>query len=832
MHASWSRITSVRPRPVAVRCVSVGLFTLAVSCLALTAAPTIYSIDISAAAETPKRGHLDLGGTRADGRSFEVTSHFIEKDGRPVVPVIGEFHFSRFPPERWEDALRKIKAGGVDVVATYVFWNMHERREGEFDWSGQLDLRRFVQLVDAVGLHLILRVGPFAHGEIRNGGLPDWTYGKPFEIRSNDAGYLRCVERLYAAIGSQVTGLLFKDGGPIIGIQLENEYQHSAAPWEIRHGGAPITRTIAARDRDVTHDGVSISDAVNENRGYGRDHMMNLKRIAKASGLDVPLHTATGWGNAAIVPGGSVPVTAAYAYPFWTPRAAPSPFYLFKDIRAHPDYAPVSFDTTLYPSMPAEMGAGIAPTYARRPYFPEESIAPMVVRMLGSGSNGIGYYMYHGGATPAFDGVPYNEDASGLPKVNYDYQAPIGQYGRAKDHYFSLRPLHLFLKSYGERLAELPSILPATNAGIIATDTDTLRFAARAAGGSGFLFLVNFQDHAVLKDLTGLQLAIDDGRRRILVPSSGTMTLRKGAAAILPINLDLDGTPLRSATVQPLAVLRRSERTHFVFFSIDGLEPELVFDRVTIEDPEGCAVSPLDSGSVVRGQPGRCFSFTADGKRVTVVTAALARQAVPLDGGRLLFAKAMVTVDGGEVTLRSAGETRVDVFAYPRGEEAAPALSGATLSPIPAPLAAMVGYRLEFPKVEFAAEWVAVAPDRYVARFGAIPEDLGEVYMRINYVGDTAMAFIDGRLVDDHFYSGRPWEIALGWFKARLPSREIVFVFQPIRPDASYLGDLPEEARPAFRPDERSRLEVRGLEFIPEYRAALSLPGASAEGGS
>ena len=113
--------------------------------------------------------------------------------------------------------------------------------------------------------------------------------------------------------------------------------------------------------------------------------MTALKRIARAHGLDVPLYTATGWGNAAIVPRGSVPVTAGYAYPFWAP-VAPSPLYLFKDLRRQPDYAPVSYDPALYPSLPAELGPGIMPTYTRRARVPPESVAPLIVRVLGSGS--------------------------------------------------------------------------------------------------------------------------------------------------------------------------------------------------------------------------------------------------------------------------------------------------------------------------------------------------------------------------------------------------------------------------------------------------------------
>src|SRR5690606_15007614 len=133
------------------------------------------------------------------------------------------------PEQYWEEQILKMKAGGINVIATYVFWNIHEWKEGVFDWSGNKDLRRFLLLCKKHGMNTIVRIGPFCHGEIRNGGIPDWIYGRPCEIRSDNEGYLYYVRRLYHHIAGQLEGLYFKDGGNVIGIQLENELQHSAA---------------------------------------------------------------------------------------------------------------------------------------------------------------------------------------------------------------------------------------------------------------------------------------------------------------------------------------------------------------------------------------------------------------------------------------------------------------------------------------------------------------------------------------------------------------------------------------------------------------------------
>ena len=177
-----------------------------------------YSVDVSEVKTEVIRHHLDLGGSNAEGDSIAVNSFYIERRGRPYIPVIGEFHYARFPRQYWDEELKKIKAGGVSVVATYVFWILHEFKEGGFDWSGDLDLRYFVELCKQNGLDLIVRIGPFAHGEMRNGGLPDWLYGRPIEVRSNDPAYLYYVNRLYREIGTQLRGLLFKEGGPVIGL--------------------------------------------------------------------------------------------------------------------------------------------------------------------------------------------------------------------------------------------------------------------------------------------------------------------------------------------------------------------------------------------------------------------------------------------------------------------------------------------------------------------------------------------------------------------------------------------------------------------------------------
>ena len=176
-----------------------------------------------------------LGGSGPAGQTIGLTSFYMERDGCPSLPIMGEFHYSRFPHYDWDEEVAKIAAGGIDILSTYVFWIHHEEEEGRFDWSGDNDLRTFVRCCEQHGLQVVVRIGPFAHGECRNGGLPDWLYGQPFAVRSTDPRFLHFVRRLYREISTQLDGLLYKDGGPVIGVQLDNEYMHTGAPWEVTY---------------------------------------------------------------------------------------------------------------------------------------------------------------------------------------------------------------------------------------------------------------------------------------------------------------------------------------------------------------------------------------------------------------------------------------------------------------------------------------------------------------------------------------------------------------------------------------------------------------------
>ena len=165
----------------------------------------------------PRRDHLALGEPDTVPDRIEVTSRFLERAGDPWFPVTGEIHFSRISRSRWPEVLGPARAGGLDSVATYVFWQAHEPTPGVFRWDGDLDLRAFIELAQDCGLDVIVRMGPWAHGEARHGGFPDWLMELGLDTRTNDPAYLALATRFYAEIVTQLRGLTHAEGGPVGG---------------------------------------------------------------------------------------------------------------------------------------------------------------------------------------------------------------------------------------------------------------------------------------------------------------------------------------------------------------------------------------------------------------------------------------------------------------------------------------------------------------------------------------------------------------------------------------------------------------------------------------
>lgn len=781
-----------------------------------------YEINVSGVSQNIKRGHLDLGGKSKTGETIAVNSFYIERNSSPYIPVIGEFHYSRFPHQYWDTEIRKIKAGGVKIVATYVFWNLHERKEGIFNWDGDLNLRHFVELCKANGMDVIVRIGPFAHGEMRNGGMPDWLYGRPFEVRSNDSAYLVYVEKLYKQIGKQLQGLYFKDGGPVIGIQLENEYQHSAAPWAITYEGADKDFTSARLDKKIIQAGVGVNQQGNAYAEYGQKHMRTLKTLAIEAGMEVPLYTATGWGFASIVNNGSIPVMAGYAYPFWESGNKPSPFYLFKDIHKNPDYSPVSYKAEDYPSIAAELGTGMCVTYSRRPKVLGESFIPMMVRTLGSGSNGLGYYMYHGGNTPS-DDFHFFSEGSGLNLKSYDYQAPIGEWGNVEKGFYGLKVVNTFLNHYGNVLAPLVTVLPETNQGIVPADTTKLRYAVRTDGTRGFVFLHNFQDHVNTVSLNNLKIKVTTKESAVSFPQQGSFALRPGTSAIFPFNQSFGNLTLESATVQPFCSFVNKGTNYHVFISFDGIVPEFVLKGKHKINANGLKVSVKDNRTFCHGSNNKSFEFESQGTRFLVIPFERALDAYIVgkqSNQKLVLSQTLfIENDSGFEFLSTKENWNVDV--YPRGSVLSS--PNAVVKEVKSADNLFSGFNVSVKKVVPEVKLIQTDDRHFVLDASSFDfTKLEDVFVKFDYRGDRAVCMLNGELVADNLYTSQTWKISLKRYSEILKEKEMYFYFLPMKKNAPYLNYLEKDVIPDFT-NINEFLVINPPEIIPEYRVNAEL---------
>ena len=161
----------------------------------------------------------------APAPGFAVAGTGFVKDGKPYQVISGEIHYVRIPRAYWRDRLRKAKAMGLNTITTYAFWNVHEPRPGVYDFSGQNDIAAFIRDAQAEGLDVILRPGPYVCAEWELGGYPSWLLkDRKLVLRSTDPAYTAAVERWIVRLGQEVKPLLLANGGPIVAVQLENEY--------------------------------------------------------------------------------------------------------------------------------------------------------------------------------------------------------------------------------------------------------------------------------------------------------------------------------------------------------------------------------------------------------------------------------------------------------------------------------------------------------------------------------------------------------------------------------------------------------------------------------
>ncbi len=678
-----------------------------------------------------KRGHLNLGGSNPKGERIDINSLYIERGGKPVLPVMGEYHFSRASASEWYDELCKMKAGGVNIVASYLFWIYHEEEEGKYDFSGDLDIARFTDTVKEAGLDMVLRIGPWAHGECRNGGFPDWLLKKGFKVRDNNPEYMHYVRIWFEKIYEQVKGRFYKDGGNIIAIQLDNELVNNA------------------------------------------EHLLELKKLAKEIGFDVPIYTVTGWNSkfGAKIPLKEVlPVFGAYADAPWNSGTAENPLshnYCFDhnrndsavgvDIIKDTDKDGWRLPYEDYPYATCEIGPGLQATHHRRAVVSGMDAYAMSLVKLGSGNNLVGYYMYHGGINKIGKLSTFNESKeTGYPNdytaVNYDFHTCLSSYGETREQYRLLNMLHMFLEDFGSDLAVMPAVM--SKEAVSEDSKDKLRFCKRTDGKRGFVFVSHYQRHLKLDDINDVEIETEG----VKFPK---FNVKGDTSFFFPYNMPIGDKVLEYATAQPLC----KEGDTYFFAEIPGI-------RATYKFNDGF-VYTAEAGCDEKGEldlDGDIDVLSNRGTKIVTLNYKQARYLRKLDSGIYLGNGIDVYEASGEIKSIEPGD--VSYWKWEDLEFKKTEVHKEYTEPtvefteVPEPFKPFYPYELSIGG-ERKLTWYKVKPS-------------GENgFVEIPYEYDCLQAYADGKLVADDFYNGERFRIP----SKMLFGKECYIVMSEIRDD-------------------------------------------------
>jgi beta-galactosidase len=300
----------------------------------------------------------------ATGDTLSVDTLSLRINGQPILPVSGEMHPSRVPVDSWRSDLMRMKAGGVSLVYAYIMWLHTEEVQGQPDFGGNRNVTLFLQTAKEVGLLVALRIGPWDHGECRNGGFPDWVLqacqSGGFKCRNNNTGFMSLTQRQYSALAQAMQGYGYEEGGPLVIIQVDNE----------------------------------ISDV---------EYLEALKDMGVALGMKPAFWVKTGWpAPSSPVPYGSLlPLFGGYPDDFWSSIQDTSyGNFLFN---SNPNPAPLppntAADAEPYPFFTVEVGGGMASSYHRRIFIDPEDVTAQALVFYGSGVASLGFYSACWGAS-------------------------------------------------------------------------------------------------------------------------------------------------------------------------------------------------------------------------------------------------------------------------------------------------------------------------------------------------------------------------------------------------------------------------------------------------
>lgn len=717
-------------------------------------------------------------------------------DGKRWFPVMGEMHFSRYPRKYWDEELAKMKAGGVDIVSLYVIWIHHEEIHGEFDFTGDRNLREFMEAIQRNGLYSILRIGPWAHGEARNGGFPDWLLQdakeKGYETRTDAPQYLQHVRKFYEKTYEQTEGFFLKDGGPVIGVQIENEYGHC--------GG--------------------------KTGPEGEQHMKTLLNMAKEIGFEVPVYTATGWGGA--VTGGMLPVMGGYCEAPWDQRLTeiePSGNYIFTKERNdhnigsdHGLGVGITFDMDKFPYLTAELGGGLQVTGHRRPIATGSDTAAMSMTKLGSGANLLGYYMYHGGTNPKGKLTTLQETRetgypNDLPECSYDFNAPLREYGQMEDTYREVRLLATFLHDFGDDLTDMAYVPQPGNPLKPENLTDlrtAVRFkkAATALGqvNKGYLFVNNYQrryEMAAHKDQT---LSAYGPEAKEILATFPVRDVEDKDFFFYPFNMEIGKKALLTIDATPVCVLHDYDgngHNAYVFYTDT--------DREATADIKGDADKNLII-TLTRSEALRAVKVVIDGRERLIISQGDA--VTSADGSVEIY----YLISDKEGARKPVFRCFPELERVPEGFEKRKPQQDTDL------FATGDAFALYESAKEITnhlkAEINRISETEYEIRLPGKEEGMDEVFAQLDFVADKGRMFMDGQIIADTFYTGQEWEIGLKRFYdlKKDPGEGLTFRCEltPLKEGAPiYLQEWPHFKKDAV-------CEINEVRLTAQYRATIN----------
>ncbi|KAJ1263835.1 hypothetical protein BS78_09G217200 [Paspalum vaginatum] len=363
-----------------------------------------------------------VGGGEAS-RRFWIENDTFLKDGTPFQIVGGDVHYFRIVPEYWKDRLLRAKALGLNTIQTYVPWNLHEPEPQSWEFKGFADIESYLRLAQELEMLVMLRVGPYICGEWDLGGFPPWllTIEPALKLRSSDPTYLSLVERWWGVLLPKVAPLLYNNGGPIIMVQIENEFGSFGD------------------DKNYLH------------------YLVQLAR--RYLGSDIILYTTDG-GAVGNLKNGSIPQDGVFAAVDFETGSDPWPiFRLQKKYNSPGKSAPLSSE--FYTGWLTHWGERIATTDAT-------STAKALRKILCHNGSAV-LYMAHGGTNFGFyNGANTGQDESDYKAdlTSYDYDAPIKEHGDVHNSkYKALRTV--IHECTGTPLHPLPSDIEKASYGLV-----------------------------------------------------------------------------------------------------------------------------------------------------------------------------------------------------------------------------------------------------------------------------------------------------------------------------------------------------------------------------